>query len=154
VDVVILSFVAPAGASTALGARPAGFFIRVLAAIVDLTVLLLLSWGMGLLFLRVIHPTNASDEQDQLMTLFLTISAIYSVGFSLKWGGTPGKLLLGMRVIPMRGGAKLTWHQALARWASYLLSVSVFGAGFLMAAFHPLKRTLHDLMAGTRVVRL
>jgi uncharacterized RDD family membrane protein YckC len=48
----------------------------------------------------------------------------------------------------------MKWHQALARWASYLLSASLFGAGFLMAAFHPLKRTIHDLMAGTRVIRL
>lgn len=131
------------------GAKPAGFFIRALAASLDLAVLLAVTWGLALL---LIHSRNPSDEQDQVVTIFLAVSAIYTVAFNMKWGATPGKLLFKLRVVRMRDGAFLRWHQALARWASYLISASIFGAGFLMAAFHPLKRTIHDLMAGTRVV--
>ncbi len=132
-------------------AKPAGFFLRVIAAIVDLAILVSLTWLLGMV---LIHTSNPSNEQDQLATIFLVVSAVYSVGLNLKLGGTPGKLLLKLRVVRMRDGGLMRWHQALARWASYLLSIAIFGAGFLMAAFHPLKRTIHDLMAGTRVVRL
>jgi uncharacterized RDD family membrane protein YckC len=106
---------------------------------------------LGLLLVRTPNP---SDEQDQLMMLFMGISAIYSIGFTLKWGGTLGKLLLKMRVVQMHDGERIAWYQALVRWMSYVLSASIFGAGFLMAAFHPYKRTIHDLMASTRVIRL
>jgi uncharacterized RDD family membrane protein YckC len=131
------------------GAKPAGFFIRAIAASLDLAVLLALTWALALL---LIHSRNPTDEQDQVVTIFLVVSALYTVAFNMKWGATPGKLLLRLRVVRMSDGSFVRWHQALARWASYLISASIFGAGFLMAAFHPLKRTIHDLMAGTRVV--
>jgi uncharacterized RDD family membrane protein YckC len=123
----------------------------VVAALLDLVVLVSVTWALGIVFIRTLNP---AEQQDQMVTIFLVVSAIYSVGFNLKWGATPAKLLLRLRVVRMSDGTKMKWHQALARWASYLLSASLFGAGFLMAAFHPLKRTIHDLMAGTRVIRL
>ncbi|MFL5812494.1 MAG: RDD family protein [Bdellovibrionia bacterium] len=139
------------GSASTLGSRPAGFFLRVVASLLDLSIVVLATWVLAML---LIHTHDPEAEQDAVVTIFLVVSAAYSVGFNCWKGGTPGKLLFGMRVVRMRDGARLTWHQALARWASYLLSASLFGAGFLMAAFHPLKRTIHDLLGGSRVIRL
>lgn len=122
-----------------------------MAMLIDLTLVVLVTWGLAIL---LVHTHNPSDEQDQVFTIFLVVSGIYSVAFNLKWGATLGKLLFKLRVVRLSDGELMRWHQALARWASYVLSASVFGAGFLMAAFHPLKRTIHDLMAGTRVVKI
>jgi uncharacterized RDD family membrane protein YckC len=132
-------------------AQPAGFFLRAIAFVVDLAVVTSITWVLGIALIRTPNP---SDVQDNMVLLFLVLGAIYSVGFSWKWGGTLGKLLFRMRVVRMRDGGPVNWFQASVRWASYLFSASIFGAGFLMAAFHPLKRTLHDLVASTRVVRI
>jgi uncharacterized RDD family membrane protein YckC len=134
--------------------RPAGFFVRAVASLIDLAIVVLATWVLAMLLIHSHNPPDPVAEQDEVVTIFLVISAAYSVGFNCWNGGTPGKLLFRMRVVRMRGGAWMTWHQALARWAGYLLSASLFGAGFLMAAFHPLKRTIHDLLAGTRVIRV
>ena len=39
--------------------------------------------------------------------------------------------------------------QSVVRTVGYALSYAPLGAGFLMAAIHPEKRALHDLIAGT-----
>jgi uncharacterized RDD family membrane protein YckC len=142
------------GSAPTLESRPAGFFLRVIASLIDLAIAVLATWVLAMLLIHAHNPPDPAAEQDEVVTIFLVISAAYSVGFNCWKGGTPGKLLFRMRVVRMQDGARLKWHQALARWASYLLSASLFGAGFLMAAFHPLKRTIHDLLAGSRVVRL
>jgi uncharacterized RDD family membrane protein YckC len=137
--------------SDAVQIKRAGFFLRVIAALVDLVIVITITWAVGTIWIRTSNPSDASD--DWVMT-FLLVSATYSIGFWTECGATPGKLLFRMRVVRMNGEQPIAWYQGVARWVSYLLSASVFGAGFLMAAFHPLKRTIHDLMSGTRVIRL
>ena len=95
----------------------------------------------------------------------------------LRWkGGTPGKLMLGMRVRLRDRAGTLPWSSILARllvqfgvsWAAYVIafaagSIALFMLGmavtFLMlidplwATWDERRRTLHDKLAGTNVVR-
>lgn len=117
---------------------------------VDLALVAGVSWGLGLL---VVRTPDTAEMQDEMVTLFLGVSAVYSIICWRRWGATVGKFLLGMRVVKMADAGQVTWLQAGARWSGYALSSFLFGAGFLMAAFHPRKRALHDLVSRTRVIR-
>lgn len=66
-------------------------------------------------------------------------------------GATPGKRLLGLRVVDARGETPGA-GRSLARALGWLLSTPLASAGFLLALVHPRTRTLHDLLAGTYVV--
>jgi uncharacterized RDD family membrane protein YckC len=66
-------------------------------------------------------------------------------------GATPGKELLGLRVVAEDGSSPIPLGSALRRALGYLLSVASLGIGFLMVAFGG--RGLHDRIAGTRVVK-
>ena len=68
-------------------------------------------------------------------------------------GRTLGKWVAGLR-IERRDGEPLSVRRALLRHlVGYPLTILTLGLGFLLAAFDPQGRALHDWLAGTVVVR-
>jgi len=68
-------------------------------------------------------------------------------------GRTLGKWMAGLR-IERRDGEPLSIPRALARHLlGYALTALTLGLGFLISAFNSKGRALHDLIAGTVVVR-
>jgi uncharacterized RDD family membrane protein YckC len=86
------------------------------------------------------------------LSTFLPLRLAYFVGFHAGLGATPGKLLFGLRVVRV-DGVPLTFPRALFRFLAELVSIASMGIGYLVAPLHPERRALHDLMAGTRVIR-
>lgn len=66
-------------------------------------------------------------------------------------GKTPGKALLGLRVLT-RDGALLSGRRAAARTIALPVSYALFGAGFLGIIVGKERRALHDVVAGSSVV--
>lgn len=81
----------------------------------------------------------------------LPMSFLYFVGFNTLRGATPGKQILGLRILDA-DGSRLTFGRAVIRHCGEWLSKLTFGIGFLLVAFTPKKRALHDLLARTQVV--
>ncbi len=67
-------------------------------------------------------------------------------------GQTIGKRLLGVRVVGP-AGEPIGYLRAVGRQAVWYISALLFGVGFAFAAVRRDGRALHDLVAGTRVVR-
>lgn len=68
-------------------------------------------------------------------------------------GRTLGKWITGLR-IERRDGEPVSFARALVRHSiGYLLTILTLGLGFLITAFDPQGRALHDWLAGTIVVR-
>lgn len=82
--------------------------------------------------------------------IYTTVSLVYSVGFQGRFGATPGKRLLGLRVVSLEG-LPLGYGGAFRRYCAELLSVLSFGLGYLMV-LAPEQRALHDIITGTQVV--
>ena len=79
---------------------------------------------------------------------FLNFVVIANLG-----GRTLGKWVAGLR-IERKDGEPLSVRRALLRhMAGYPLTLLTLGLGFLVAAFDPQGRALHDRLAGTVVVR-
>lgn len=69
-----------------------------------------------------------------------------------KYGGTPGKLAVGLRVV-RPDGSRLTMGRAIGRVYGEFLSGLICLVGYIIAAFdNPEKRALHDRICDTRVV--
>lgn len=97
------------------------------------------------------HPSTAARAFTQLY-LFL-------VGFAFLGGfWTHGGQTLGLRSWRLRveglQGSRLTWRQALARYAAALLSWLPAGLGFVWIVIDPYGRAWHDRLSATRVVRI
>jgi uncharacterized RDD family membrane protein YckC len=80
----------------------------------------------------------------------LLLNLVVLVGLS---GRTIGKWVTGLRV-ERRDGMPLSMARAsLRHLVGYPLTLATLGVGFLVAAFNREGRALHDLVAGTIVVR-
>lgn len=66
--------------------------------------------------------------------------------------GTYGKQLLGIKVCDLEG-APITSSQAVGRNFAKILSVFTFYLGYLYSYFNPKHQCLHDVVAGTLVIK-
>ena len=127
-----------------------GFWRRAAATLVDACLLLVL-------LLAVSHAVGwpgllLREEFAPRLGAFLA-SLIYYAGFeSSVWQATPGKRAVRIKVTDL-AGHRISIARAVWRHLAELLSVALLLVGFLMAAFTRRRQCLHDMMAGTLVVR-
>jgi uncharacterized RDD family membrane protein YckC len=143
-----------------LGGRPAGFWIRVVAFLIDLALILTVSsilweplfdrpyWTEW--FITTDEGVTRSFRHNYEIWDFLFQGAYFTLTMSL-WGTTVGMRVLNLWVVDDRG-ARIKMLRALGRYAASLLSGLILMIGFIMLAFRSDKRALHDLMAGTWVI--
>lgn len=136
------------------GARPAGFWIRVVALAIDLAVFSLVELSLGVAARRLWGPGVRDSTGLHLMIFLFTVlfAAFYVTLLHAATGQTIGKMLVGARVV-MADGRGLTVGTALLRFFAYAFSCLPLGFGYVMAGLRRDKRALHDLVAGTRVER-
>jgi uncharacterized RDD family membrane protein YckC len=81
------------------------------------------------------------------------IGVAYNWFFWTRWNGqTPGKRMMGLRVIKA-DGSEMSDIDALIRGVGYYISGLMMGLGYIWALFDDEKRTWHDMFAGTLVVK-
>lgn len=84
-----------------------------------------------------------------LVTIAFVIG--YHLFFWMLTGQTPGKYIMGLRVVSV-DGKKLRLVQAIARYAGYYVSGAALGLGFLWILVDDNRRSWHDRMAHTCVI--
>lgn len=84
--------------------------------------------------------------------LLVLMDALYYAGFWAWHGQTPGKMLLGLRIV-RTNGQPLSFGRALLRFVGYLISGIALGLGYLWIVVDGRKQGWHDKIAGTFVVR-
>jgi uncharacterized RDD family membrane protein YckC len=90
--------------------------------------------------------------QQQVVLIIALILLNY---FPLMWawkGQTVGKMLVGLEVVTT-GGGRISLPRAYLRLLFLLFDTFVLTLGYWIAAFNRERRTLHDFVAGTVVVR-
>ena len=135
-------------------AAPAGFWIRCAASVFDYA--FMLTVGAVVVFIARLlwgPRLEASVVLLASLTAFnLLFGAFYYILLHWILGQTLGKALLRLRVVTLSGGS-LSLGTSLLRWIGYLFSLLPFLAGYVMAGVRHDKRALHDLLAGTWVIR-
>ncbi|HEV3095531.1 MAG TPA: RDD family protein [Candidatus Dormibacteraeota bacterium] len=134
--------------STSLTAAPkAGFWIRVVAFIIDSII-------VGVVNAIVAAILNQSTTgRTGIQTLLGIIYFTYFWSASSPWPGqTVGDKLLSLRVI-RTDGSDLSIVQAFVRYVGLFISFIVIFIGVIWVAFDPNKQGWHDKIAGTYVVK-
>lgn len=148
--------VAVRASSRARTAEPAGMGARLMAAAVDLVLLLAIDASVLYLTLRLVGLEFRAEDVTVLpmipLVAFMAVLAfLYLVGFSLGGGQTIGKMLTGIRVAGDDGrGVDMTG--AVVRALGCLAIGATFGLAYLPVFFAGDHRGMHDRLAGTRVV--
>ena len=83
----------------------------------------------------------------------LLVMFIYQTITTAFLGRTFGMKLFSIEIIDAEKNECPTLHQAAVNSAVYLLSLLFFGIGFLPAFFNEERRTVHDILSGTLLIR-
>ncbi|MBI4576092.1 MAG: protein kinase [Planctomycetes bacterium] len=142
---------APTAGRKATALVPAGLFLRSVAWFLDLALCELV---VTLVWLGVMEANGWWMDDDYFGALNAVLGGpllVLAVLLGTCMGGTPGKRLLGLRVVRVDGG-RVGLGRSVARLLGYCASAAPCCLGFVVIPFHPEKRGFHDLIAGTRVI--
>jgi uncharacterized RDD family membrane protein YckC len=135
-------------------AAPAGFWRRGAALLVDYGIVLI-ARALLVASARAMLGSGA-DSSRVLVVATWAFPALFGLAYAALshwlWGQTLGKMALSARVV-MRDGGPLPLGVAVGRQCGFVLSILLLGLGLVLAAVRADRRALHDLLAGTRVVR-
>ena len=130
-----------------------GFWIRVVAYIIDAILLGIASRIIGFLVGARLPTTDFTDFDYTTSGASLVISWLYfALMESSARGATVGKMAVGLRVVTDQG-QRLDFGNATGRYLAKFVSTIILGIGFIMVAFTDRKRGLHDMIASTLVVK-
>ena len=128
--------------------RYAGFWIRLLAYIIDAVVLGVITFPL----IQVL--TSMGIAGDSTNVLGIAISWMYFAVFeSSEWMASPGKKVLGL-IVTDDQGMRLSVGRATRRYFAKIMSALLLGIGFFMIAFTARKQGLHDKIFHTLVLRV
>jgi uncharacterized RDD family membrane protein YckC/Tfp pilus assembly major pilin PilA len=146
-----------------------GFWRRVAAYVIDSFIL---TAGMFLLVfvysiaIAMVAGARAGADSSNAMPAVAAVAGagvIYLVGLAGTWlyyalfessslQGTPGKRAVDLRVATAEG-ARVGFGRATGRYFGKFISSLILGIGYVMVAFTERRQGLHDMMAGTVLVR-
>ncbi|WP_133510753.1 RDD family protein [Candidatus Thiosymbion oneisti] len=137
--------------------RFGGFWIRVGASFIDMVVLLIPVLLISFLFRAV---TPATDEMEiavvELMGAILNI-IVYWIYFaalhSSSWQASVGKKVVNLKVVD-KNGNRISFGRATGRYFASFISALILGIGYMMVGWTKRKQGLHDMMAGTLVIKI
>ena len=130
-----------------------GFLRRLAAIFYDLLLLFaLLAVAITLLTLPFGMPTGVRLIALQLF-LFEILPMLFFTGFWSRGGQTLGMRAWRLKLLRADGGS-VTWRDAFKRHLAALLSLLIFGLGFLWMLVDREGLTWHDRLSDTRLVVL
>ena len=137
----------------------AGFWIRVVATILDSFLLCIVQFVLTLMISLLVGFMGIAAGENPAVSLIIwlfgtTISLGYAVFFTGYCGQTPGKMALRIKVV-RTDDSQLTYGRAAKREVlGKFVSSILLGIGYLMVAFDQQKQGLHDKIADTYVIKL
>jgi uncharacterized RDD family membrane protein YckC len=148
-----------------------GFWIRLLAYIIDRIVVGVVATPLFFIMAmptitRLVHEAEQNQDNPSPEFVFSVLGAISTyvllvfIGYWLyealltasSWQGTVGKRVLRLKVTD-EAGNRISFGRATGRFFAKILSNLLFCIGFIMIAFTDRKRGLHDMLAGTLVMK-
>ena len=159
--------VAPAGF-----VRYGGFWLRFVAVFIDgiilaipmgiLQAVVFASLGMSMARMTPNPDAAPAEVFAMLAPMFgmiglsalfgMVLGCTYETFFIVKFGATPGKMAVGVKVV-RPDGSGIQVGRAIGRYFSKMLSAMILYIGYIMAGFDSQKRALHDIICDTRVIK-
>jgi len=133
----------------------AGFWIRFVASLIDtLFLVVIMSTALFAIYGEAYFSAERTGSFGIWDVFFSYIMPIIIViVFWIYRSGTPGKLILGIKIVDQKTGGKLTVGQSVLRYIGYYISMLPLMLGFLWVAFDKKKQGWHDKISGTVCIK-
>ena len=133
--------------------RPCGFWVRLWATLIDGVI-------TSAIVLPIMYQAYGSEyfTSDKVLHGGLdflfnwVLPIVVTVSFWTIWQATPGKFLVGARVVDAKTGGKVSIGRLVLRYVGYALAVLPLGLGYVWVALDKKRQGWHDKLANTMVV--
>ena len=131
-----------------------GFWLRVLASLIDTAIVALISAPLMYLAYGEMHPqtdTFIIGPMDIMINYLLPF-----IGVILFWvykSATPGKMVIKAQIVDAQTGNKPSVKQSVIRYLGYFVSTIPLGLGLMWVGWDKRKQGWHDKLAGTVVIK-
>jgi uncharacterized RDD family membrane protein YckC len=145
--------------------RYAGFWIRVLAGILDMMIIIaiygiLLAIGLGIVIifqgLDFKHPVDENVMIGLIIVGVITTNLVYYLYFAIlessSWQATIGMRICRLKITNF-AFQRIGFWRAFGRELFTIISGFILYIGYFMIAFTKKKQGLHDIIADTYVIR-
>ena len=136
--------------------QPGGVRRRLAAILIDGSIISIFHMPFSLLelALNVISPNNWLWVKFAVWPVYICITLGYFVIFYRTRGATPGKMLFGLKVVDSKSGeflrpSQTIWRETIGKFCSII----VVGLGYFWALFRSDRRTWHDFIGRSQVLR-
>lgn len=149
----------------------AGFVSRLIALVIDILITMLIIVAAIWFFSITVTVFQLSATWEYIKSIFpqlsrwfgwvvvpltgtllaVTFILLYHIIFTTVLGQTPGKILMGLRVLTVNGSRVTFWRAAL-RMLGYVIAILPLFMGFLWVLIDDRRQGWHDKIAGTFVV--
>ena len=120
-----------------------GFWIRFVAAIIDGILLAIVQFIIGLVI----------DDQTTTTLINIVLGWLYFAGMESSANqATLGKRVMGLQVTDLEGD-RIGFGKATGRYFAKIISALILFIGYFMIGFTEKKQGLHDMIAGTLVIK-
>jgi uncharacterized RDD family membrane protein YckC len=123
-----------------------------MAFLIDIAILTVFGLVIASIFKRSPNEWLTPSLRGALLQLLLFV-IYWPALWSSRMQATAGQRMLGLRVVDSTSGGRISFAQGLRRVAGMIFSGLPFGVGLIMAGFTERKRGLHDMIAGTCVIK-
>lgn len=132
-----------------------GFVTRLVAFVVDIAIIIALISLMGGAASLLEDFLSFSNMTAKLLNFLVAVGSLllmqgYYILFWMLIGQTPGKYLMGLRIVRV-DGSRVTIGVCIRRLIGYYISAILF-IGYLMVLFDDRRQAFHDKFAGTFVI--
>jgi uncharacterized RDD family membrane protein YckC len=152
----------PDGPSVASSETPtpyAGFWVRAAAYVLDyfivgFTLGVLVVFGAAVTNLSAGAATSGPERTSPYGTLLIFVLLV-CYAFLMECSplqATLGKMIVRIKVTDLKG-KRISFRRSFGRWLAHLLDALTLGIGLVMPVFTERRQCLHDIVAGTLVVR-
>lgn len=136
--------------------RIIAFLIDMLILAVPIALLIIAAYGIEGLTKLAEEADSESTMSTEDIVFSLSMGLLqmaYFVGFETsRMMGTPGKKAIGL-IVTDSNGQRLTVWRSVLRYIGKFLNNFILYAGYLLILFTPRRQGVHDMLAGTVVVK-
>jgi uncharacterized RDD family membrane protein YckC len=140
-----------------------GFWMRFVAMILDRLLIGVATAPFSLAIMFSVMKAGRAVTMPETGQMIVAIIGIGTLAMLAQWlyfavmesserQATFGKQIMGLKVTDING-QRLTFARASGRFFAKIISGMTLGIGFIIAAFTEKKQALHDMIAGTLVVK-
>lgn len=133
----------------------AGFWVRFGAVFLDSLILTIIMFPLWIL-IGVIAGFSKTNQTSITVFVYLASFGVSALYFTLmessEKSASFGKRWMGLKVLDVNGD-RITNGRAFVRWISHIFSYMTLYIGFLIQPFASKKQALHDMLAGTIIVK-